>query len=265
MLGEVVYVGYRLDESRCIELLGNFLADSVDIHGMARHKVLDAPCYLRTAVIFVGTRPCGFPLDAHKCCATHRAGSHKLHRLAPGLSLLHIHPHYLGYYLTALLYIHEIAFVNVELAYYVLIVERCALHYCARQLHRLEICHRGDYAASSCLKRHEFQLRTLPLGGKLVCHSPAWRLGGESKVALLPQGIDFEHKSVGGYRQILPFRVPICDKTAHFVYRVQDLILPGLEPPLFHHFNIAGMGVAGQIFAKQEVEIGIEIALCHFG
>ena len=232
---------------------------------MARHKVLDAPCYLRTAVIFIGTRPCGFPLDAHKRRATNRAGSHKLHRLASGLPLLHIHPYNLGNYLAALLHIHEIAFVDVELAYYILVVERCALHYCARQLHRLEICHRGDYTASSGLKRHIFQLRALPLRCKLVCHSPPRRFGGEPEVALLPQGINFEHKSVGGYRQILPFRVPICDKTAHFVYRVQDLILPGLEPPLFHHLHIFGMGVAGQILAKQEVEIGIEIALCHFG
>ena len=62
---------------------------------------------------------------------------------------------------------------------------------------------------------------------ELESDRPARRLGGVAKRTLVSQLIDFNHDSIRGVRQELPFGVPIMDIFLNLVYSVDDLPLVG--------------------------------------
>ena len=70
LLCEVIQVCHIIDESALVEYHGDFLADAVNIHGMASHKVLDAAADLWPAAPFVGAHPSRLTLDALQRRAT---------------------------------------------------------------------------------------------------------------------------------------------------------------------------------------------------
>ena len=136
--------------------------------------MLDAACDLWFAAVFVGAYPCRLALDASEGSATHRTGAHKLNRAAVGFAALQVHAHDFRNDFATFFHIQVVAFVNVELANDVFVVQRCTLYDGARQQHRIKIGYWRNHTGAAHFKTDELQRRALTLWREFVGNGPSW-------------------------------------------------------------------------------------------
>ena len=216
---------------------------------MACYEMLDAACDLRLAAVFVGAYPCRLALNASERSATHRAGAHKLNRAAVGFAAFQVHAHDFRNDFATFFHIQVVAFVNVELANDVFVVQRCTLHDGARQQHRLKVGYWRNHAGATHFKTDELQRRALALWSEFVGNGPSWRFGGAAKVEPLANGIEFKHQAIGGNRQILALHVPLVDEVLHGINRIENCVLSHFESPFLQRLHAPCVG-AEVVFAK---------------
>ena len=266
LVGEGIEVGYVLDQTRREQIGRNLLADAVDIHHASSDEVFQAANYLRAAAIFVWTNPCRLSFKPCQRRSARGASVDKFNRSGVETTAVGVDTCDLGDYLAPFLHIEHVVLMYVKRLYYVGIVERCTLHYCARKQHRLKIGYRSDDAGASHLERYEAQPREGSLRLKFVGDGPARRFGGGAEVELLAQRVDFEHEAVGGYRLLFPRLVPMVDVCIHRLQAVEPCHrVRHLEPPRSCLLHVFVVGVAWQIVAYKIVEVGVETASGHFG
>ena len=119
--------------------------------------MFDAAYLLRRAAIAVGAYPGRLPFDSDERCSAGRTMAHKAHGFGafgpPGKVDAGNFRNNLAPFLNP----QPVAFVDVEVADYVFVMERRAFDDSARKEHRLEIRHRGYYSESPYLERNEPQ------------------------------------------------------------------------------------------------------------
>ena len=144
-------------------------------------------------------------------------------------------------------------------------MERRALDDGTAQQHGVEVGDRGDDTSAAHLKGNILQFGAFALGSELIGYGPTGRLGGGAQVELLAQGVDFEHQTVGGDRQLFPLNVPVVDKVFHGIDAGQNGHLTRLESPALERHDAVVVGCEGQVVTQHEIEDGIQPATCHLG
>ena len=154
--------------------------------------------------------------------------------------------------------------MQVKTTYEVLVVECSPLDCGSSQLYRVHISHRSDSTRPAHLECHFVELRAGSLRLVFIGYSPTWTLGRITEDALLPQGVHLEHNTIGGNGKILALRIPITDifinffECLHFLHTLTDL-----ESPTARFHKVLIMTVGRQFFAKEIIQIGIELTTCH--
>ena len=189
-----------------------------------------------------------FTFVAHQWSATLGTLGYESNLFAKHKTCCRIHACNLGNDFTALLDIHHITNVEVELFNDIGIMQRCALHHSPRQLHRVEIGNRGNNTSAANLVCDLVKTCHSTLGLEFIRYCPTWRLGRVPKILLLTQGIDLKHNTVGGKRQVLAFHIHSVNESKHLVYGVAFASGIGdFEPPLLGCLKILVMPLGGQI------------------
>ena len=144
-------------------------------------------------------------------------------------------------------------------------MQRGALNHSAGQLYRFEVSDRRDDTCTADLIRDLAKEGQLFLRGELVGNCPTGCLGGKTEFFLLRQVVDFEHDTIGRYRQVLALRVPIGDIRHYLIDRVAhfDGVGDG-KSPLTRSVESFEMRLTGQVLAEHVIEIRIESASGHF-
>ena len=228
--------------------------------------MLYAGTHLRGAATLVGAVMGSLALVTHKRSAAHRALGYEFHLVAKQQTGIGVHTCDFWNYLTTLLHIYHIAYVKVELFYYIRIVQRGAFHYGTRKEHSIKVGHRSDHTCAPHLIGNLVQARESALGLELIRNGPTRRFCGVAKILLLAQGIDFQHYTIGGKRQLLARGVEVVDESKHLV---EGAALAGgvgnFEAPLAGSLKIFVVPRGGQLLAKHKIEVGIELALGNLG
>lgn len=165
VLGQGIDVRYAAHQPGGVKQLGRLLAYAVYVHHAASAEMLYTARDLRTAAVAVRAYPGRLPLHTHQGGTAVPAMAYELHGLGAGHPRTFVHPHYLGYDLPPLLHIQVVPLMDVELADYVLVVERGPLHYRAAQQYRLQVGHRGHDPHAPRLEGDEAQRRAGPAPG----------------------------------------------------------------------------------------------------
>ncbi len=173
-------------------------------------------------------------------------------------------PYYLRNNLAALFHKDAVAHVEVEGGHHVGIVKRCPADLCTSQLNRVHVGN-GRHSTGSAHLEDNLPERCLGLFClKLVGYCPTGTLGRHAEALLLGQGIDLQHDAIGGDGQAVPFLVPIVDVGEHLVQRAdQPHVLAHLEAPTRRCLEVLIVSVAGDAFAQEIIEVGIQSTLCH--
>ena len=237
-------------------------SNAVDVHGLARHKMYQLARDLRAAAGRIGAVECRLALFAHQLGSAFGAVGGKDHRCAACRSLVDVDGHNLGNYLAALFDDDGVVVVKVERGDDVSVVERCAAHYGAGQLHRLHVCHRSDGTGAPDLIVDANQGAVRLLGLELVGDGPARVLGREPHPLLLAQTVHFEDDAVDVVGQMFALCGPMVDEVHYLGLAAAHLeVRRNLESPRARRLQIVGMAVGGQLVAQHVVEDAVERAL----
>ena len=210
--------------------------------------MLYAPFDLRRTGRVVGAIVRRLAFVAHKRCAAFGTGLYELHgspAMGDTIRRNVCHAHYLGNNFARFFYAHHVAYVEVELADNVFVVQRGAAHGGAGQQHGLHIRHRRDSTRAPHLECHVEQARHGLLGLKLVGYGPARIFRRVAQPLLLSQVVHFEHNAVGGKGQGVACLVPIIYIVVDVLQRMRQLCRGrNVEAPARRllHALIVGLG-----------------------
>ena len=249
---DVVQIGYVVYQMVTIVFVDSLWTQRVDVHCFAGDKVLYAALNLWRTPSVVRTIPRCFALVAHQWRAAFWTTLDKLYRLGDYWALIDVYTNYLWYDFATFLYIHVVAYVQVETLDKILVVQCGALHCGTCQLHRIHICHRSDSTSSAHLISYLVQSGANTLGFEFVCDCPSWTLGCKTKCTLLADRVHFQHDTIRSHRQFFALSVPV-------VYEVVNLLqclyllhaFRYLKSPLASYFQVFKVSFGRQFFAQQ--------------
>ena len=159
----------------------------------------------------------GFSFVSYQFTATFRTVSDEFYLFTDHEAGRRIHTGYFGDDFSSLFYIDHIAYMQIESFNDIRIMQRCALHYCARKLYRVEIGYRCYGAGSPYLIGYHVQAGQCAFSLKFIGNGPARRLGCEPKIPLLFEAVYFQYDSVCSNVQVFALYVPIVDKVEDFL------------------------------------------------
>src|SRR3569833_1229228 len=194
----------------------------------------------------------------------YRAIGDIVYRLRTGLPPLQIHADDLGDDLAALLYIHPIAFVQVQPHDLVGVMQCSAFHRGPRQEYRFQVSHRCHSARAAHLVAYALQFGFHLLRLVFVCDSPARRFGGKAQLFLLRIAIHLNHNAVDIITEVEALVFPIAYEFQHFVdFRTQAAFMIYGEAQASHSLQAFPMRSEQTLFGIKKIHKSIQRTFSH--
>ena len=183
----VIQVSNITNKSVSVEIVNSLRSNTVYVHCLTRNEMLYASLYLRRTSRIVRTIICGFALIPYQLGSTLRTVGYKPHWLGYNRALLNINSDNLRNNLASLFNIHIIAYMQVQAAYKVFVVERSTPYGCSGQLNRLHIGYRSNSSSTPHLKCHFIKTCAGSFCLKLISYGPTRILCSIAKSPLLSE------------------------------------------------------------------------------
>lgn len=202
---ESVKVGRRVHDAVVDQLVDQFLAQTLDVHGAARGEMQKRLLALRRAIESAGAADRGLARLAHDPRAAHRAGGIALQDVETRRRRMRTplldHRHHLGNDVARPAHDDAVALAHVEALDLVLVVQGGVGDGDAADEHGFEARNRGQYAGAPHLHLDGLDRGEFLLGRKLVGAGPARLARDETELRLQFEAVDLVHHAVDVERQ----------------------------------------------------------------